>query len=74
MQKGRSPDAASTNPFKGLGSKGMQFVRYLRSLDLVPRCLILVALGGGAWLETGYLGTSLVTLLAYWALFGFKRA
>ena len=74
MQQGRSPAAAFSNPFKALGSKGMKFVRYLRSLDLLPKCLILLALGAGAWFGTGYLGTCVMTLLACWALFGFRRA
>ncbi len=61
------------NPVKGSGAAVSRFVRYLRGLDLIPKGLILVAAVGTAWLKGGFPWASAVTLVIYWALFGFRR-
>jgi hypothetical protein len=57
----------------------MKLVRYLRSLDDIPKWLIFVSLTGSTWffgLEVWFRVppmAALVALVTYWVLFGFKK-
>ena len=73
----RGRPGSLTTSTKALGSVGMKFIRYLRSLDRVPKWLILVAVTGtilaGTGFFSGFFPALAVALAAYWALFDFKR-
>ena len=60
-------------PTRGLGEAGRKAVGYLRTLDLLPKLLILAAVIGTSWLKGGFPAASIATLVTYWAFFGFKR-
>ena len=66
----------------------MKLVRYLRSLDTIPKWLIFVAFTGSTWFfgqeswfprrsgsdwEWVFFWAAIVALVTYWALFGFKK-
>ena len=63
---------------------GMKLVRYLRSLDTIPKWMMVVFATGLAWFfaddsfssrdeEWVFFWTGIVALASYWALFGFKK-
>ena len=62
-----------------------KLVRYLRSLDTIPKWLIFVFVTGLTWFfgqdvlfdwphwERVFFSTTIVALVSYWVLFGFKE-